>query len=151
MAQPLTRFRAVSSGEKLIPLPETANGSLRWPDILARIPEGLVLEVSVSEWQESRSLRQNAYLHAIIEWWRKQQADRNGNVWSPEHAKEMLKRWVGWYDTIQVTGKDGKSRSLKITRSTHNLSKQDFTDLIRLIADRVADDWPDAQIPHYDP
>lgn len=104
------------------------------------LPDGVIYQVSIKEYEENRTIRQNSYFHALISWWSRINHDMYGNQFTPSQAKTALKLTIGWYDDTEIKTKSGFKR-MRVFRDTHNLSKSEFNALIDLIASWCIDNW----------
>lgn len=105
------------------------------------LPDGVIYQVSIKEYEENRTIRQNSYFHALISWWSRINHDMYGNQFTPEQAKTALKLSIGWFDKVEVKGINGKTKMMTVLRNTHNLSKSEFNCLLDLVSDWCIEHW----------
>jgi hypothetical protein len=108
-------------------------------EVLYELPKGSYV-VSVKKDIASRTLAQNSYIHTIVENFR-QIMHEQGVVMSPIQAKNVLKLQIGWYDETIING-----NIVKTPMSTHDLNKEQFSQLLDLLADWWVH-WFDAPLP----
>lgn len=129
------KVKATTDGKKLIPLKTT------WEAICSQLSEGCVFDLTIEdEAKESRTTRQNNYFHAIVAWWNKEQQKKYGNLLTPDEAKTCLKLIVKWCDLKEISGPKGKVK-IKVEKTTHNLNKEEFNELLTRITDWTVENW----------